>query len=122
MTVEPMSHAPVSPTPDAAPQPSARAVEATDFAPPDVDLEQARAEVGALDVFRGRGAWVWMGDAKQADSLASTLKRHRFHYFMVKAQQSTRAMNTASLDAYRRAAAAHGLAFGIWGYLTAGAD
>jgi hypothetical protein len=126
MPLEPMTHAPTSAATDAALPPiaegSARADEVADFTPPRVDLDQARAEVGALDVFRGRGAWVWEMDGTHADSLATMLKQHRFRYLMVKAHQSTRAMNAASVEAFSNAAAKQGLAFGIWGYLTAGAD
>ena len=70
--------------------------------------------------FAGRGVWVWNADELSPDALTATLRRHGFQYVALKGQQGAGvyARNAGHIDDYARAARRHGLAFGLWGYLT----
>jgi hypothetical protein len=71
--------------------------------------------------FGGAGLWVWLAGDADPEALAKLLARNRFQYFVVKAHDGTTPFrpNVPHLAAYAAAARRHGLAFGLWGYLTA---
>lgn len=71
--------------------------------------------------FAGAGLWVWNGDQSNAENLARLLARNGFQYLAIKAHDGTTPYrrNRDQIARYADAAGAHGLAFGLWGYLTA---
>jgi hypothetical protein len=71
--------------------------------------------------FSGAGLWVWNGDESDAGDLARLLARNGFQYLAIKAHDGTTLYrrNHKQIARYEDAALAHGLAFGVWGYLTA---
>jgi hypothetical protein len=73
-----------------------------------------------VDFSRG-GLWVWNGDESDAEDLARLLARNGFQYLAIKAHDGTTLYrrNRDQIARYMDAARAHGLAFGLWGYLTA---
>jgi hypothetical protein len=84
------------------------------------DERGARAAATRVD-FAGAGLWVWNGDESNARELARLLARHGFQYLAIKAHDGTTTYrrNRNEIARYVDAAHAHGLAFGLWGYLTA---
>src|SRR5215218_6156395 len=76
----------------------------------------------AIAVDFGRpGLWVWNGDESNPESLAELLARNSFQYLAIKAHDGLKRYppNDDHIAAYAAASAAHGLAFGLWGYLEA---
>jgi hypothetical protein len=75
----------------------------------------------AVDFSRA-GLWVWNGDESNPENLTKLLARNGFHYVAIKAHDGTQPFrrNDKEIGRYAAAARAHGLAFGLWGYLTAG--
>jgi hypothetical protein len=71
--------------------------------------------------FGGAGLWVWRAGDSDPEELAKLLARNEFQYLVVKAHDGTTPFrpNAPHLAAYAAAARRHGLAFGLWGYLTA---
>jgi hypothetical protein len=71
--------------------------------------------------FSRAGLWVWNGDESNAGDLARLLTRNGFQYLAIKAHDGTTPFrrNRDEIPKYMAAARAHGLAFGLWGYLTA---
>lgn len=67
------------------------------------------------------GLWVWNGDESNPDNLAKLLARNGFQYFAIKAHDGLKRYrrNDDQIPKYAAAARAHGLAFGLWGYLKA---
>jgi murein DD-endopeptidase MepM/ murein hydrolase activator NlpD len=67
------------------------------------------------------GLWVWNGDESNAENLAKLLARHGFQYIAIKAHDGVKPFrrNDGQIVKYAAAARAHGLAFGLWGYLKA---
>jgi hypothetical protein len=71
--------------------------------------------------FNRPGLWVWNGDESNAENLAKLLSRHGFQYLAIKAHDGLKSFrrNEDLIPKYAAAARAHGLAFGLWGYLKA---
>jgi len=71
--------------------------------------------------FNRPGLWVWNGDESNPENLAKLLARNGFQYFAIKAHDGLKAYgrNADQIPRYAAAAHAHGLAFGLWGYLKA---
>lgn len=71
--------------------------------------------------FSRAGLWVWNGDESNPGDLARLLSKNGFQYLAIKAHDGTTLYrrNRNQIARYAEAARAHGLAFGVWGYLTA---
>lgn len=71
--------------------------------------------------FNRAGLWVWNGDESNAENLCKLLARNEFQYLAIKAHDGVKAFgrNDGQIAKYAAAAHAHGLAFGLWGYLKA---
>ena len=84
------------------------------------DARGSRGGRIAVD-FGAAGLWVWRTADADPEELAKLLARNRFQYVVVKAHDGTTPFrpNASHLAAYSAAARRHGLAFGLWGYLTA---
>lgn len=67
------------------------------------------------------GLWVWNGDESNPENLAKMLARNGFQYIAIKAHDGMKPYrrNDGQIGKYAAAARAHGLAFGLWGYLKA---
>src|SRR3954449_9021092 len=71
--------------------------------------------------FDRAGLWVWNGDESNPQNLAKLLARNGFQYLAIKAHDGLKpyGRNANQIGEYAAAARAHGLAFGLWGYLKA---
>jgi hypothetical protein len=70
--------------------------------------------------YGGLGMWVWEAGQNEPATLVQSLTAHGYSWLAVKAHDGSHGFNDpAQVVAYRAACRAHGLKFGIWGYLSA---